>query len=324
MGVPFSKPPSLIGFSRFPSIDKTSSMNHILRYNEPLAGYTSWAVGGPAKCFFEPASVHDLSLFMEQLAPDEKRLWIGLGSNLLIADAGFNGCVIRLGNAIAGIRILDGCRIDCDAGAPCARVARACAKAGCAGVAFLAGIPGTIGGALRMNAGAASHALWDTVTRVRCMGGKGQTRTRSASEFAVSYRQVDGLGEDAFIGCELQLLCADAATEKQQIRDFLAHRNRTQPSSVRSCGSVFRNPPGDFAGRLIEAGGLKGTACGAAVVSTKHANFIINSGGATASGINALINHVKNSVYATHGVWLQSEVQIAGEMKDFELPITRH
>ncbi len=289
-------------------------MNAILRYNEPLASYTSWAVGGPAKCFFEPAAVQDLALFLAQRAVAEDLLWIGLGSNLLIADAGFDGSVIRFGGSIANIRILDDCCIDCDAGAPCARVARTCAKAGCVGVEFLAGIPGTMGGALKMNAGAAGHALWEYVTRVRCIDRKGRVRTQAASEFDVAYRQVDGLGEGAFIGCELQLERGDAAASQRQIRDLLLLRDRRQPSRVRSCGSVFRNPPGDYAGRLIEASGLKGTACGGAVVSTRHANFIINSGAATASEINALMHLMKAEVHAAYGVWLQPEVQIAGAL----------
>ena len=298
-----------------PVAGSEAAVRGVLRYNEPIAPYTTWAVGGTAKRFFEPADVMDLRAFLVSMSSDEPQLWIGLGSNLLVDDSGFDGTVIRIGTGLASIAIEGEHQLRCDAGARCAKVARVAAQAGLSGVEFLAGIPGTMGGALAMNAGAGGGELWQYVVRVQTINRGGQVMHRSAGEFRIGYRSVQGFETEAFIGCELQLLPGDPQSGMTKIRKLLTERNRTQPNGMRSCGSVFRNPPGDFAGRLIEACELKGESCGAAMIADKHANFIINTGGATATDIRTLIQRMQARVYAVHDIWLQPEVHIVGQIQ---------
>ncbi len=284
-----------------------------LRFQAPLAGLTSWRVGGPAECLFRPADLADLRLFLAEGLGPRPYTWLGLGSNLLVRDAGLRGTAIVLHGALAEIELLEGNRVRVGAGAPSARVARACARAGLAGAAFLAGIPGTVGGALAMNAGCFGAQIWDLVDAVDVVAPSGALRTLRPAAFEVGYRHVAGLDSgEAFTGAVLRLAAGDARTEQQRIRTLLARRGATQPSGA-SCGSVFRNPPGDHAGRLIEAAGLKGRCIGAACISRKHANFILNTGGARAADIEALIRHVQAVVAERFGVHLEPEVRIVGE-----------
>lgn len=282
-----------------------------LLHQEPLARYTTWRVGGPARAFYRPADAQDLALFLQGLAADEALLWLGLGSNLLIRDGGFPGTVIALQGGLADIHI-EGERLRAGAGAACAKVARSAARAGLTGAAFLAGIPGTMGGALAMNAGAFGGETWERVVDVTTVDRTGRLRVRTPQDFRVDYREVSGPRDEWFVGVTLQLERGDVESEQARIRQLLDRRAATQPTGRPSAGSTFRNPPGDHAARLIEAAGLKGCRIGGAEVSPKHANFLINTGQASAADIEALIGHVQQVVEQRFGVRLQPEVHVVG------------
>ena len=283
-----------------------------LRHDEPLARYTTWRVGGPARDFYRPADEQDLANFLAQLPQGEPLLWLGLGSNLLVRDGGFDGTVIALQGRLAVIEI-DGTHVHVGAGAACAKVARECARAGLTGAAFLAGIPGTMGGALAMNAGAFGGETWRQVESVRTVDRDGEVRVRRADEFKVGYRHVERPAEEWFSGCTLALQHGDVQQEQAAIHALLDRRAATQPTGKPSGGSTFRNPEGDYAARLIEACGLKGYRIGGAEVSTKHANFVLNADNASAADIERLIEHMHAVVLQQQGVALQCEVHIVGE-----------
>ncbi len=283
-----------------------------LRYNEALARHTTWRIGGPARQFFVPSDRDDLALFLAGLSPDEPVFWLGLGSNLLVRDGGLDATVICLKGTLDRIEIREGDRVYAEAGAPCPLVARFCADAALGGAEYLAGIPGTMGGALAMNAGALGTETWSLVTRVEVVTRRGEILERVPEEYAIAYRTVKGPVDEWFLSAELQLAPSTVDASRGRIKELLARRAATQPSNQPTCGSVFKNPPGDYAARLIEACGLKGYAIGAAEVSPKHANFIVNRGGASAADVEALIDHVALVVQRTHGVELQREVQIVG------------
>jgi UDP-N-acetylmuramate dehydrogenase len=282
-----------------------------LRMNESLKRYNTWRVGGPARQMYLPADADDLALFLSTLPKDEPLLWLGLGSNLLIRDGGFDGTVILLQGRLNGL-LIESPDVLVEAGVACAKVARASARAGLTGAAFLAGIPGTMGGALAMNAGAFGGETWRIVAAVTTVDRKGVMRERAPSEFAIAYREVRLPAEEWFIGCRLHLQPGNTEAEQAAIRRLLDRRAATQPTGLPSCGSTFRNPEGDHAARLIEAAGLKGFRIGGAEVSPKHANFIINTGAATAAEIEALIAHVHAEVLRVHGVDLHTEVHTVG------------
>jgi UDP-N-acetylmuramate dehydrogenase len=277
-----------------------------------LASYTSWRVGGTARQLYRPTDTNDLSQFLASLPADEPLLWLGLGSNLLVRDGGFPGTVIALQGRLAEVQI-DGTKLQVGAGAACAKVARSAARAGLAGAAFFAGIPGTIGGALAMNAGAFGGETWGCVNGVRTIDRQGQIRQRPATDYQIAYRQVQTPAVEGFIGATLHFQPGDAAEERTKIRHLLATRAASQPTGKPSGGSTFRNPPGDYAARLIEACGLKGYQIGGAQVSEKHANFILNTGTATAENIEQLILYLQAEVARQQGVRLQPEVHIVGD-----------
>ncbi len=284
-----------------------------VRQNIGLSRFTVWGVGGPARRLFEPLDIQDLARFLGDLDPEEPLLWLGLGSNLLVRDGGFAGTVIRTTGLTRFLTDLGSGVFQVGAGVSCPQFARSCAKDGYEGAEFLAGIPGTIGGALAMNAGAFGAETWDLVDAVEIIDRRGNRRWLSSEMFKVSYRHVDRPGECWFTSAKLRLTKGDSETSRRRIRDLLAQRAAGQPSGARSCGSVFRNPPGDHAGRLVEAAGLKGYCIGGAQVSERHANFIINRGNATAADIEFLIAHVREVVLRAHGVQLVPEVHAVGE-----------
>ncbi len=282
-----------------------------LRLNESLARYTSWRVGGPARRLFRPEDAADLACFLATLDENEPLLWLGLGSNVLIRDGGFPGAVIVTQGRLNDIET-SGVRVRAEAGAACAHVARLAARLGLTGGAFLAGIPGTMGGALAMNAGAFGSETWDKVMSVETVDRHGVVRTRYPADYAIAYRSVSGPTGEWFLSCELQLDEGDAKAEQAAIRALLDKRAETQPTGQPSGGSTFRNPPGDYAARLIERAGLKGYRIGGAQVSEKHANFVINTGEATAADIEQLIDHMQTKVADAFGVELVREVHILG------------
>jgi len=278
----------------------------------PMAKHTSWHVGGPADLFFSPHDAMDLAAFLRQLTPDVPLLWIGLGSNLLVRDGGIRGAVISTHGALGAFARLSATRIHAEAGVPCARIARQCVKWGLGPAEFFAGIPGTLGGALAMNAGAWGNATWNHVVEVDVLDRHGARHTRPAADYEIGYRRVKGPDNEWFIGARLEFERAPGGNP-DAIRALLDKRRETQPIGEWSCGSVFTNPPGDHAARLIETAGLKGFRIGDASVSEKHANFIINHGHALAADIEALIVHVQGVVAQVHGIALATEVRIVGE-----------
>lgn len=286
-----------------------------LMLDVPLSGYTSWRVGGAAKCLYRPADSHDLIEFLRQLKVGEPLLWLGLGSNLLVRDGGFNGTVITTQGSLERLEMQPDGVLYVEAGVSCAKVARFAARQGRVGIEFLSGIPGTMGGALAMNAGAFGGETWGAVLWVETVDRTGCVRRRDPSRFEVGYRQVKGAEGEWFLAAGLQTQSGDVAAGQRKIKQLLAKRSETQPIGLPSCGSVFRNPEGDHAARLIEASGLKGERIGGAVVSDKHANFIINTGNATAGDIESLINLVRDRVEAASGVRLQPEVHMVGERR---------
>lgn len=283
-----------------------------LRLDEPLARHTSWRVGGPARRLYRPADAADLAAFLGSLRPDEPLLWLGLGSNLLVSDEGFAGTVVQTQGCLTAIESVGEYGIRAESGVSCARAARFAAKLGLAGIEFLAGIPGTIGGALAMNAGAYGGETWGRVKEVRTIDRYGKIRERPPADFRIGYRQVQGRPGEWFLEAELELEPGNAATSLERIRELLERRGHVQPIGLPTCGSVFRNPPGDHAARLIEAAGLKGLREGGAQVSEKHANFIVNRGTASARDIARLIARVQLEVERTSGVRLVPEVHRIG------------
>ena len=284
-----------------------------LRAQEPMAAHTSWRVGGPAERFYRPADLEDLANFLRRLAPEDPLLWLGLGSNLLVRDGGIRGAVLFTLGALDELRWSDHNRLYAGAGVTCAKVAKTAARMGMTGAEFLAGIPGTLGGALAMNAGAFGSETWTRVATVRSIDRQGELHQRTPAEYVIGYRSVAGPDQEWFVGAELELEPGDVAQAQARIKALLAQRGATQPTQQPSCGSVFRNPEGDHAARLIEGAGLKGRRHGGAQVSDKHANFIVNVGDASAADIEALIQEVQAEVQKVHGIELQPEVRIVGE-----------
>jgi len=332
-----------------PTTQPNTSLRGIWRTNEPLAPYTSWRAGGCAKIYYRPADLADLAEFLRGLPADEPILWLGLGSNLLIRDGGFPGVVIHLHKCLAGMKRLHAENntydasvgevvaklllaaaeleqqkslttefIRIEAGVTCAKIARFCAKSNLLNGEFFAGIPGTMGGALAMNAGAFGNETWKHVVAVEVIDRMGKIHILPADSFQVSYRAVtmgvvaQPLSWVGFVAGYLQFPVGDGALAQQQVKELLNKRNTTQPIGQLSCGSVFKNPPGTYAAKLVEACGLKGMQIGAAYVSSKHANFIINAGTALATDIEALIELVQARVLEQHGIKLETEVKILG------------
>lgn len=284
-----------------------------LRINEPLAKHTSWRVGGIAHQFYKPVDKADLGHFLSQLPLAEPILWLGLGSNLLVRDGGFPGTVISTAGILQDF-IVNETSIDAEVGVYCSKLAKQAAKASLSGAAFFAGIPGTFGGALAMNAGAHGTETWSLVSEVTTIDRYGQFHQRTPDEFDIAYRHVAGPKEEWFISGTIALKQGDQLQETAEIKSLLKRRNETQPTNQPCAGSVFRNPDKDFAGRLIETSGLKGLRIGGAAVSEKHANFIVNTGDATAADIESLILLVQQKIALEHGVHLQPEVHIVGEV----------
>ncbi len=281
--------------------------------NYSLARHTSWRVGGAAQRCFYPADLQDLQNFLRQLPVDEPITWLGLGSNVLIRDGGIAGTVILTLNRLKGLDLLADNTVRAESGVTCAKLSKFCVKQGFEDGAFFAGIPGTVGGALAMNAGAFGGETWNKVIAVETINRQGEVKRKTPADFKIQYRQVNGLQDEYFLSGFFQFSSGDSGRAKENISALLKKRNASQPIGTYSCGSVFRNPPQDFAARLIEATGLKGYRIGNAEVSNKHANFILNTGGASAQDIERLISFVADKVFEQHGVKLVREVHFIGE-----------
>lgn len=279
--------------------------------NEPLARYTSWRVGGPADRFYIPADLADLQVFLQGLPADEPLHFIGLGSNLLVRDAGVRGTVVLMHNVLNGLH-MDGGLVYAEAGVTCAKLAKFTARQHRHGAEFMAGIPGTVGGALAMNAGCHGGETWQIVRKVITIDRKGQLHERGRSEFVASYRHVEMQPDEWFVAAWFELPQGEASEAELKIKQLLAKRLATQPLNMPNAGSTFRNPPGDYAARLVEACGLKGYTIGGAQVSEKHANFIVNLGDAKAKDIEQIIALMRDTVKEQFGIELQQEVRVIG------------
>jgi UDP-N-acetylmuramate dehydrogenase len=288
-----------------------------LEHDASLARYTSWRCGGRADHVYFPADRTDLGVFVRQLDPREPLTVIGLGSNLLVRDGGVRGTVIVLHTALSTLALVNG-RIHAEAGVPSPKVARFAAMHGLAEAEFLAGIPGTVGGALAMNAGCYGGETWRYVREVEVLTRFGMFERRAPDAYAVGYRSVrraDGTAPDGvFTAGWFEFPEGESAAARARITEYLKRRIATQPLDLPNAGSVFRNPEGDHAARLIESCGLKGCAVGGARVSEKHANFIVNPGGrGSAADIEAIIAHVRATVQQRTGILLEPEVRVIGE-----------
>lgn len=286
--------------------------NGEVRSDEPMGRHTSWRTGGKAERFCVPADLDDLCVLLKSLPDSEALLWLGLGSNTLVRDGGFRGTVIATQGVMSRLE-RKGDVVVVGAGVTGAKLARFCARENLTGAEFFAGIPGLIGGALAMNAGAFGSETWRHVIEVETINRQGVINQRQASEYQVGYRSVTGPEDEWFVSATMKFEKGDVEQATQTIKQLLAARSQTQPIGSANCGSVFRNPDDDHAARLIEDCGLKGKRIGGAVVSDKHANFIINDDNASAGDIEALIKYVQKAVEDKHGIKLQTEVRIVGE-----------
>lgn len=283
--------------------------------NEPMNKHTSWRVGGPADRYYIPAGLDDLRNFLETLPKSEPLFWLGLGSNLLVRDGGLRGTVIATSGALKRLQLLDNNIVRAEAGVASAKAARFSVDHNLEGAEFLAGIPGTIGGALAMNAGAFGGETWNIVESVETLDRRGNLRHRPASEFNIAYRHVEVPEGEWFVAAHFRLQPREHTNSdgKAVIKSLLTKRGSSQPMQTANAGSVFKNPQGDHAARLIESCGLKGLCVGKACVSDVHANFIINTGNAAASDIEQLISTIRETVKKETGIALEPEVRIVGE-----------
>jgi UDP-N-acetylmuramate dehydrogenase len=306
-----------------------------LRTNEPMSRHVSWRAGGSVDRAYLPADLEDLRVFLASLPPEEPVSFVGLGSNLLVRDGGWNGTVIFTHWALHRLALAssapDEGEISVEAGVASPKVARFAALHDLTGAEFLAGIPGTIGGALAMNAGCYGGETWTVVRKVTTIDHAGALHERTPGHYRIGYRTAalrchqiasasaasamerrTGLDE-WFVSAVIALSRGDGTRSRQKVKDLLAKRIASQPLGEPNAGSVFRNPPGDHAARLIEQCGLKGRTVGGAVISPKHANFIVNTGNASAADIESLIDIARTAVMQKFGIELEREVRIVGK-----------
>ncbi|MDD5383305.1 MAG: UDP-N-acetylmuramate dehydrogenase [Gallionella sp.] len=309
---------------------KTEGLRGEMRRDVPMSRHTSWRAGGVAERMYQPADLDDLLVFLRSLPVEEPLHAVGLGSNLLVRDGGLRGTVLLLHGALGGLRLEADGSVYAEAGVPGAKLARFAALHDLRGAEFCAGIPGTVGGMLAMNAGCYGSEIWEKVLRVQTVNRHGEVRMRTAGDYEIGYRHVllrsklpstaggrgaggEGWYSELFVAAWLKFEAGDGDIARQEIKVLLGKRIASQPLDLPNAGSVFRNPPGDHAARLIQQCGLKGRRIGGAQVSEKHANFIVNTGGATAADIENLINEVRAVVRQQTGIDLHPEVRIIGE-----------
>lgn len=283
-----------------------------LRHNEPMSKHTSWRVGGPADEYYIPADLADLQDYLSSLDTDTALTWVGLGSNMLVRDGGIRGVVIAPLGGLKKLEIDDQGLVYAECGLSNSRVARFCQKHNLSGADYLAGIPGTIGGALTMNAGAFGYETWNLVETVTMINRRGELIIRGPQEFEIAYRHVRIPDGEWFVAARFRLSAKDAQHDSE-IRQLLQKRNDSQPIGQPSCGSVFKNPPGKHSAQLIESAGLKGHCIGAACISEKHANFIISNADTKARDIEALIAFIQKTIKQKFDVSLETEVRTVGE-----------
>ncbi len=282
-----------------------------LRLDEPMSKHTSWKTGGKADRLYIPADVADLAVFLQQQPAEEAITFIGLGSNVLVSDKGIRGTVVLMKGSQGEIQLTDKALI-VDASVTCAKLSRYASSHHLPALAFLSGIPGTVGGALAMNAGAFGSEIWQFVDRVKMMNQQGEIIKLAKEQFSIAYRKVVAQVQGWFVQASFNLEACRQKTA-EDIKSLLEKRKQSQPIGLPSCGSVFTNPAGNHAAKLIEQAGLKGERIGDAQVSDKHANFIINLGNASASDIATLIRKIQQTVADKFSVELKPEVRFIGD-----------
>lgn len=304
-----------------------NNLRGTMRFNVDMSRHTSWRAGGCVERMYQPADFDDLRAFLRTLPADEPLLAVGLGSNLLVRDGGLRGTVLLMHGALGELSMNQDGLIYAQAGVPGAKLARYAALHELSGAEFFAGIPGTVGGMLAMNAGCYGSETWEVATRVQVLDRAGELYERTSEDYEIGYRAVvkrepsvsthrspiSLKQEEFFVGAWFKFASGDGEESRAAIKTLLNKRIASQPLNLPNAGSVFRNPEGDHAARLIESCGLKGMQIGDAQVSTKHANFIVNLGDASASEIEKVINEVQATVEKMTGVRLHPEVRIVGE-----------
>ena len=291
----------------------TMGLQGELRTQEPMSRHTSWKTGGNADYYYIASDINDLAKFISKLPTSTPITWIGFGSNLLVRDGGLPGVVVSVVGLLNELKKINETDIFIGAGVSCVKVAHFSAKHGLEGIEFLAGIPGTIGGALAMNAGAYGGEIWSYIKEVETINRKGKREIFEKDKFDINYRSVSISENEWFIACKMKLEISTRTVVNDRIKKMLSERADGQPLGKLSCGSVFRNPTNQHAAKLIELCGLKGKKVGGAVISDKHSNFIINTGNATSLDIEQLIEFIQACVYEKYDIKLIPEVRIIGE-----------
>ncbi len=282
-----------------------------LRAHEPMAGHTTLGVGGAARWYCRPADRNAVIQAMALIPRDLSLLPLGRGSNLLVSDEGFPGLVMDLG-CLTGLHH-EGTAVTAGAGLRMSRLAARCAEWGMAGLEFMATVPGDVGGGVAMNAGAFGQQVSDCLERLEAVKPGGDTVTLDAGALDMGYRRTRLPARALVLSARFGLRPDDTEAIRERMRKMRERRSSTQPLEQPNCGSVFKNPPGDHAARLIEAAGLKGFRIGGACISGKHANFIVNEGGARSSDVRKLIRHARREVEQRFGVRLEPEVRTPGD-----------
>ncbi len=290
-----------------------------LEPNFPLADLTWFRTGGPAQILFTPADAEDLSRFLEALPSDIPVYPIGVGSNLLVRDGGVNGVVIRLGRGFGQLEAQENFRVLAGAAVPDVKVARFALDRGIAGLTFLRGIPGTIGGALRMNGGAYGGETKDVLVEAYGVDRGGRKIVLANREMQYAYRHCGAPEDLIFTAALLQGKAGDAAEISAAMEEITNRRESTQPVRTRTGGSTFKNPPGHKAWQLIDKAGLRGFAIGPAKVSELHCNFLINEGGATAEQLEELGETIRRRVKESSGIELEWEIKRIGNRRAMQL-----
>jgi len=298
-------------------IERLPAVRGRLTENAQLAGLTWFRVGGPAEVLFRPADADDLAAFLAGKPADVPVTVIGVASNLLVRDGGVPGVVVRLGGAFAHVEA-EGDLVRAGAGALDANVALIARDAGLGGLEFLSGIPGTIGGALRMNAGAYGREIADVLVSAEVLDGQGSRHRRTPAEMDLSYRHCGLPADWLFLSCELRGHATSAEVIAARMAEIRESREASQPIRTRTGGSTFANPEGGKAWELIDAAGCRGLRRGGAMVSDKHCNFLVNTGEATAADIEGLGEEVRRRVLETSGVELRWEIRRVGVALDDE------
>ena len=291
----------------------TMGLQGELRTQEPMSRHTSWKTGGNADYYYIASDINDLAKFISKLPISIPITWIGFGSNLLVRDGGLPGVVVSVVGLLNELKKINETDIFIGAGVSCVKVAHFSAKHGLEGIEFLAGIPGTIGGALAMNAGAYGGEIWSYIKEVETINRKGKREIFEKNKFDINYRSVSISENEWFIACKMKLEISTRTVVSDRIKKMLSERADGQPLGKLSCGSVFRNPTNQHAAKLIELCGLKGKKVGGAVISDKHSNFIINTGNATSLDIEQLIEFIQACVYEKYNIKLIPEVRIIGK-----------